>query len=57
MTVVNLVAMAKDLDIHQHTELHQTGHPCSSTPYECIAKTRIWQSLYILEVMIGGPQG
>jgi hypothetical protein len=57
MTVVNLVAMAKDLDIHEHTDFHLTGQSCSSTVYECVAKTRIWQLLYVLEGMIGGPQG
>ncbi|KAF2435693.1 hypothetical protein EJ08DRAFT_692270 [Tothia fuscella] len=57
MTVVNVVAMAKDLDIHEHTELHQIGQPCNSSVYECSTKTRIWQVLYILEAMIGGPQG
>jgi hypothetical protein len=57
MTVVNLVAMAKDLDIHQHNDFHRTGQSCNSTIYECVAKTRIWQLLYVLEAMIGGPQG
>jgi hypothetical protein len=57
MTVVNLVAMAKDLDIHEHTQLHKAGQSCNSTVYECVSKTRIWQLLYILEAMVGGPQG
>ncbi|KIW04048.1 hypothetical protein, variant [Verruconis gallopava] len=57
MTVVNVVAMAKDLNFHEHKADHDAGQPCGSSPYECVAKTRIWQLLYILEGMIGGPQG
>jgi hypothetical protein len=58
MIIVNAVAMAKDLDMHQHAEIHDMGQSCSSTTlYECAAKTRIWQLLYVLEAMIGGPQG
>lgn len=57
MVVVNAVAMAKDLDMHQHAETHEMGESCNSTIFECAAKTRIWQLLYVLEAMIGGPQG
>jgi hypothetical protein len=57
MTVVNVVAMAKDLNIHEHKADHDAGQPCGSSAYECVAKTRIWQMLYVLEAMIGGPQG
>lgn len=57
MTVVNAVAMAKDLGLNEHLELHQLGQPCGSKVYECEVKTRTWQMLYILEIMIGGPQG
>ena len=57
MTVVNVVAMAKDLNIHEHKADHEAGLPCGSSVYDCVAKTRTWQLLYILEGMIGGPQG
>ncbi|KAF2400422.1 hypothetical protein EJ06DRAFT_537972 [Trichodelitschia bisporula] len=56
MTVVNMVAMAKDLDLHQHHEAHEAGQLCDNI-WDCVAKTRIWQTLFILEAMIGGPQG
>ncbi|KAI9765464.1 MAG: hypothetical protein M1835_007375 [Candelina submexicana] len=56
MTVVTLVAMAKDLGLDEHFELHQTGKPCGSDPNDCITKTRVWQTLFICETMIGGPQ-
>ncbi|KAH7123954.1 hypothetical protein B0J11DRAFT_435570 [Dendryphion nanum] len=58
MTVVSLVAMAKDLELDEHYEMHQLGKPCgSSLSHDCIAKTRVWQTLFIFEVMVGGPQG
>lgn len=57
MIIVNTIAMAKDLEMHEHAELHQRGVPCNSSMYECVVKTRIWQLLYVLEAMIGGPQG
>ncbi|KAI9720024.1 MAG: hypothetical protein M1812_003150 [Candelaria pacifica] len=57
MTVVTLVAMAKDLALDEHFELHQTGQPCGSDPNDCITKTRVWQTLFVCETMIGGPQG
>ncbi|ORX94520.1 hypothetical protein BCR34DRAFT_499193 [Clohesyomyces aquaticus] len=57
MTVVNMVAMAKDLDLHEHYETHQMGKSCGSSVADCIAKTRVWHTLFVLEVMVGGPQG
>ncbi|KAF2707536.1 hypothetical protein K504DRAFT_383460 [Pleomassaria siparia CBS 279.74] len=57
MTVVSLVAMAKDLEMDEHYELHQMGKPCGSSVHDCVAKTRVWHTLFTLEVMIGGPQG
>ncbi|PVI03710.1 hypothetical protein DM02DRAFT_520178 [Periconia macrospinosa] len=57
MSVVGLVTMGKDLELDDHYELHQMGRSCGSTVHECITKTRIWQLLFVMEVMIGGPQG
>ena len=58
MMLVNVVAMAKDLELDQHMELHKLGQSCdSSNIYDCVCKTRIWLLLYSLEAMIGGPQG
>ncbi|KAI9828650.1 MAG: hypothetical protein M1832_001753 [Thelocarpon impressellum] len=57
MTVVTLVAMAKDLGLDEHYELHQAGQPCDSTYNECIVKTRVWQTLFVVELMVGAPQG
>jgi hypothetical protein len=57
MTLVNIVAMAKDLELDQHMELHKLGHACDSSIFDCVCKTRTWLLLYALEAMIGGPQG
>ncbi|KAJ9668940.1 hypothetical protein H2201_000766 [Coniosporium apollinis] len=57
MTVVNCVIMAKDLELNEHFELHQSGGHCNFTLAECVTRTRVWQNLFILEIMIGGPQG
>ncbi|TID16424.1 hypothetical protein E6O75_ATG11542 [Venturia nashicola] len=57
MIVVNAVAMSKDLNMHEHVEDHDLGRSCNNSVLECGLKTRIWQLLYVLEAMIGGPQG
>ena len=49
--------MAKDLELHEHFESHQSGGSCGSEPVECLTKTRIWQTILIYEMMIGGSQG
>lgn len=55
--MVNLIAMAKDLELDQHYEIHQNGQACGSDPYDCAVKTRVWHTLFAVELMIGGPQG
>ena len=57
MTVKTVVSMAKDLDLHEHHEIHETGDDCDSDPVECLTKTRIWQTTLAVEMMIGAPQG
>lgn len=56
MTLVNTIAMAKDLELNNHLEQHEAGESCMSV-YDCVCKTRCWQLCYVLEAMIGGPQG
>jgi hypothetical protein len=57
VTIESLVAMAKELDLHEHAEIHQMGKHCDSNPSECSTKTRVWHTLFVLEIMIGAPQG
>ncbi|TPR09586.1 hypothetical protein CAN33_0052210 [Aspergillus niger] len=56
-TVKTIISMAKDLDIHEHNNLHTEGRSCDLNPVECLVQTRVWQALLVVEVMIGAPQG
>ncbi|KIX01433.1 uncharacterized protein Z518_09159 [Rhinocladiella mackenziei CBS 650.93] len=57
MTCKTAVSMAKDLELHEHHEIHSAGEPCGSDPIECLSKTRVWQTLLVCETMVGAPQG
>ncbi|TGO59354.1 hypothetical protein BCON_0045g00150 [Botryotinia convoluta] len=57
MTVVACVQMAKDLGLDEHYEDHKAGRSCNSDLADCITKTRIWQTIFVCELMIGSPQG
>lgn len=56
-TVKTIVSMAKDLELHEHYGTHVEGRPCELDPVECLVQTRIWQTLLVVEVMVGAPQG
>ncbi|OAX78388.1 hypothetical protein ACJ72_07305, partial [Emergomyces africanus] len=56
-TVKTMVSMAKDLDLHEHKSYHSEGHFCGLDSVECLVQTRVWQTLLVVETMIGGPQG
>lgn len=57
MTIVQCVQMAKDLGLDEHYEEHKAGRPCGSDLADCITKTRIWQTIFVCELMVGSPQG
>lgn len=57
LTIVQCLEMAKDLGLDEHYEDHKAGRPCGSSVTDCITKTRIWQTLFVCELMIGTPQG
>lgn len=57
MSVVTMVAMAKDLRLEEHHEDHQDGSGCDAPKFECLVRSRVWHTLYIVELMVGGPQG
>lgn len=57
MSIVQCVQMAKDLGLDEHYFDHKAGRPCGSNPSECHLKNRIWQTIFVCEVMIGSPQG
>lgn len=56
-TVKTIISMAKDLDIHEHYNIHLEEKTCNLNPVECLVRTRVWQALLVVEVMIGAPQG
>ncbi|KAF7559317.1 hypothetical protein G7046_g4836 [Stylonectria norvegica] len=57
MTIVQCVQMGKDLGLDEHYEDHQVGRPCDYHPQDCQLRTRIWQTIFTCEVMVGTPQG
>jgi len=57
VTVFNLIVMAKDLKLDEHHEIHRSRALCGSSTGDCTAKIRVWQVLFLLEVMIGAAQG
>ena len=57
MTVVQCVQMAKDLGLDEHYTEHKAGRPCGSDTADCVNRTRIWQTVFVVELMVGSPQG
>jgi hypothetical protein len=57
MTIKTAITMAKDLELHEHFDMHEEGQTCGADAVDCLIKTRIWQTLLICETMVGGPQG
>ncbi|KAK3488895.1 uncharacterized protein B0T23DRAFT_320775 [Neurospora hispaniola] len=57
MSIVQCVTMAKDLGLDEHYADHQAGRSCGLSPAECQLRDRIWQTIFIVEIMIGTPQG
>ena len=58
LTIVHLVAMAKDLDLDEHLQTHEHNKPCGTMALEeCATKTRVWHVLFAIELIVGGPQG
>jgi hypothetical protein len=57
MSIVHCVQMGKDLGLDDHFADHTVGNECDCSPIECAMKTRLWQVIFTLEVMIGSPQG
>lgn len=57
MSIVNIIAMARDLGLDTHYELHQQGIGCGEGHLECMTRTRVWQACFSVELMISAPQG
>ncbi|KAM6506827.1 hypothetical protein FALCPG4_018648 [Fusarium falciforme] len=57
MTVAQCVQMGKDLGLDEHYKEHRADHSCACGPAQCRLLTRIWQAVFVCEVMVGAPQG
>ncbi|CAK7263468.1 hypothetical protein SEPCBS57363_000574 [Sporothrix epigloea] len=57
MAVVQCVQMGKDLGLDEHFADHKAGQTCGLAPAECLMRTRIWQTVFVCEVMVGTSQG
>jgi hypothetical protein len=57
MNVVYCVQMGKDLGLDEHESEHAAGRPCGYPRPECLLRSRIWQTVFVVEAMIGTPQG
>ena len=57
MTVKYVINMACDLSLDEHFSAHRSGVPCKFSKTDCMLRTRIWQTLFCLELLVGAPQG
>ena len=57
MAVKYMTTMGFDLGLHEHYDQHRSGHSCGLSTSDCMVRTRMWQSLFGLEVWVGAPQG
>jgi hypothetical protein len=57
MTVVQCAQMGKDLELDEHLDDHASGRGCDFNTADCQLRTRIWQVVFVCEVMVGAPQG
>jgi hypothetical protein len=56
MTLKYMTTCAIDLSLDEHQEQHQRG-TCRLDRQDCMIKTRIWQTLFVLEILVGAPLG
>lgn len=57
MSIVQCVQMGKELGLDEHFEDHKAGRSCDSSAADCALKSRIWQTVFVGETMIGSAQG
>ncbi|KAK6533042.1 hypothetical protein TWF281_007204 [Arthrobotrys megalospora] len=57
ISIVTMMAMARDLGLDKHADLHKNGTDCHDGPIECLTKTKVWQACFMLEFMVCAPQG
>lgn len=52
-----MITMGFDLGLHEHSDQHRMQNSCRLSKQECMLRTRVWQSLFVLEILVGAPQG
>lgn len=57
LSIVQCVQMGKELGLDDHYEDHRVGRSCNSSASDCALKTKIWQTTFLFETMIGSAQG
>ncbi|GIZ43278.1 hypothetical protein CKM354_000651000 [Cercospora kikuchii] len=57
MAVKYMTTSAIDLGLDIHHEQHRSTNKCNHNRTECMLRTRIWQTLFTLEILTGAPMG
>ena len=57
MTIKAIATIAKEYGLAEHLETHEDGQGCSLSPSDCMIQKRVWQTIFVCEMMIGAPQG
>lgn len=57
-SITRIVQMGVDLCLDEHMDLHTRNLcPDEGDDSECIVRSRLWNAIFVLELMIGGAQG
>ena len=57
MAVKYMTTMGFDLGLNEHYDQHRLGQSCGLSASDCMVRTRMWLTLFGLEVWVGAPQG
>lgn len=57
MATKYMTTMACDLSLNEHLGQHRSGNGCRYSRTDCMLRTRIWQTLFAVEILVGAPQG
>ena len=57
MATKYMINMAIDLSLNEHNDQDHSGLGCKLAKADCMVRTRVWQSLFCLEILVGAPQG
>jgi len=55
--ILQCVQMGEGLGLDKHNLDHKAGRSCRFSLSECLLRTRIWQTVFVCEVMVSDPQG